>query len=109
MSTKMVVIIDSILEIMHAKLREIQIVNHSVPEIPEAAALLTSHHLYFNAFSVYLDIGDLRDLLDEMTDTVVTSTEPRINMAVENNVYLAKLAEQAERYEGKFTTLHRRE
>ena len=25
-------------------------------------------------------------------------------MAVENNVYLAKLAEQAERYEGKITT-----
>lgn len=27
-------------------------------------------------------------------------------MAVENNVYLAKLAEQAERYEGRITTLH---
>ena len=27
-------------------------------------------------------------------------------MAVENNVYLAKLAEQAERYEGKITTPH---
>ena len=25
---------------------------------------------------------------------------PKVNMAIENNVYLAKLAEQAERYEG---------
>lgn len=31
-------------------------------------------------------------------------TAPRETMAVENNVYLAKLAEQAERYEGNTNT-----
>ena len=38
-------------------------------------------------------------------DFIAHSIEAKIpKMAVENNVYLAKLAEQAERYEGKIVT-----
>ena len=32
-----------------------------------------------------------------------TERTPDIKMAIENNVYLAKLAEQAERYEGRLS------
>lgn len=39
-----------------------------------------------------------------VANVAVRSTESRDTMAVENNVYLAKLAEQAERYEGKLNT-----
>jgi hypothetical protein len=37
-------------------------------------------------------------------NAAVEFTAPRETMAVENNVYLAKLAEQAERYEGNTNT-----
>lgn len=42
---------------------------------------------------------------EQVINSVPHSIEKKlVKMAVENNVYLAKLAEQAERYEGKITT-----
>ena len=44
---------------------------------------------------------------DQLINSVAHSIGKKlVTMAVENNVYLAKLAEQAERYEGKTTSLH---
>ena len=41
---------------------------------------------------------------EQVINSIAHSIEKKlVNMAVENNVYLAKLAEQAERYEGKIT------
>lgn len=71
------------------------------------------------------DFNQLKDLLraycqdpspfrnpvyDAIEEQIINSTADSIEkklveMAVENNVYLAKLAEQAERYEGKIATL----
>ena len=42
---------------------------------------------------------------EQIINSIADSIEKKlVKMAVENNVYLAKLAEQAERYEGKITT-----
>ena len=43
-------------------------------------------------------------LEEQIINCLVDSFETLVTMAVENNVYLAKLAEQAERYEGKIIT-----
>ena len=43
-------------------------------------------------------------LEEQIINCLVDSLETLVTMAVENNVYLAKLAEQAERYEGKIIT-----
>lgn len=42
---------------------------------------------------------------EQVINSLVHCVEKFVKMAVENNVYLAKLAEQAERYEGKIITL----
>lgn len=72
------------------------------------------------------DFGNVKDLLhacrqelsssrnrsytaweEQVINSVAHSIEEKlVKMAVENNVYLAKLAEQAERYEGKIISLH---
>ena len=73
------------------------------PSLTEPPSILPGSSCKIDFKSLLFSLPLLRHLycdLQELADVTERSTDKPVNMAVENNVYLAKLAEQAERYEG---------